>query len=137
MKNVIITINAVLAMGFFLIGYTGWDPLARNDDGLVAICFITFITNLIPFIQTYTQLGLNSPRICPMPEKTRMRHDKLKSALPDWKFAFSIFGLLALCLWPFIGFMFSFMCSGSLLSLYWFARAYPVAKNIFEDSMNE
>jgi hypothetical protein len=135
MKAIMPSINLFCAFAFFFIGITKWDPTGKPDDTFTAICFMVFIASFIPFIVTYTKLGLNPPEggPIPMPDDIKERHKTLKQSLPDWKFAFPVFAVMTLCFWPILDGMFSFMFCGSLFSLYWFSRAYPVASRLFRE----
>ena len=120
--------NAVLAAGFFAIGYFEWNPTADSGDTFVAICFIAFIASVLPFLITYTKLGLNHPEGEPEAGPEVENNKKMAELLPDWKYSLPISILAMMLLAPLLGLMYSFMCCGNLLSLYWFARAHSAAE---------
>jgi hypothetical protein len=109
-----------------------------NTDWGVAVTFVVACSFFLPFVITYTKVGLNSAEgEIPSPE-TKRRHAELHRVVPGWKVAWYGFIAFVFFCWfvlpafrlpinPFHG----FTIGVSLLSGIWLRFVYPVARDLF------
>lgn len=119
--------------------YAGRLPLFRflqTENAFVTI-FFGAVFFYLPFILTYTQLGLNfdgEPSF-----ETQDRRERFAKACPlwsiTWKYSFGFIGVswaafmfLGNAINPFL----AFLAGISIMSGMWFVFAYPVAKKLFD-----
>ncbi len=94
----------------------------------------------LPFVVTYTKVGLNSAEGEEPSPETKQRHAKLHCVCPAWKvvwYAFIVFVFLSWFVFPVFGLpihpFHGFTIGISLLSGFWLCFVYPVAKGLFLD----
>ncbi len=133
-----------LAHGLFLLVATfTWRliPIAfLQSESATGIAFVISALMFIPFVSTYTTLGLNSPEGEEQTPETKARHAALKQACPIWSLAW--YSGLGFVLFVWIGCtylqipahpFFAFSGMISCLTGIWFLFVYPVAVKLFQE----
>lgn len=119
------SISFALGLAFFAAS-VGFAPTFLRSGLSLAVTFLLFILSLIPFLATFTKLGLNGE------EESDENRKILSKHLPHWDSVPVGAGIVALVLtmlFPsFIHPVYAFMAYGSFLSAYWFLHVYPVAR---------
>lgn len=134
---------ALLALaygGATLVASVFWRQLPwpfLQSDSATGVAFVVSAAIAIPFIITYTQLGLNSAEGELASLATRSRHETLKRECPLWAKAWNlglafvgvswVIAVLSGAVHPF----FAFSAAVSCLTGIWFLFAYPVARRLF------
>jgi hypothetical protein len=110
-----------------------------RSDNAMGISFAVSAAMAIPFVVTYTTLGLNSAEGEKESPETRARHAALRRKCPIWQIAW--FGGIGLILASWVGGLvfhfpvhpfFAFSGVLSCLTGVWFLFAYPVASRLFK-----
>jgi hypothetical protein len=118
----------------FLSASLGFAPaILGSDVGMVA-AFLVFGVSFVPFIATYTELGLNQEDDGAEESERRLR--VLSKHMPYWRWSFfACFVAFAVSMFArkFVHPFFVFMASGSFLSAYWFLQVFRVAKVTLEE----
>ena len=126
-------ISLLLGLGFLIVS-VGFVPLALRSDISVLGAFAVFMLSMVPFIATYTKLGLNQED--EGAEESEDRRKKISERLPHWKIpiyvGFVLFGASMFFL-SYIHPFYAFMALGSLFSAFWFLHVYPVAKEALKE----
>ncbi len=115
-------------------------PLAfLQTESATGIAFVVSVVMAIPFVVTYTTLGLNSAEGEEESRETKARHASLKRDCPIWPIAW--YGGIGLVFVVWVGGaalqfpvhpFFAFSGVVSCLTAVWFMFAYPVASRLFK-----
>jgi hypothetical protein len=126
-------INFLLGLGFLALS-VGFAPVSLRSDLSLIGAFVLFILSLVPFIVTFTKLGLNQEG--EGAEESENRRKKISERLPHWEIPLYVgvaaFGL-SMFFRSYIHPLYAFMAIGSLFSAYWFLHVYPVAKEALKE----
>ena len=126
-------ISLLLGFGFLALS-VGITPLSLRTDMALIGAFAVFILSLVPFIATYTKLGLNQED--EGAEESADRRKKISERLPRWEIpiyvGFAAFGA-SIFFRSYIHPFYAFMALGSLCSAYWFLHVYPAAKEALKE----
>lgn len=124
------SLSLALGLAFFTAS-VGFVPSFLRSDLSLFVLFLLFIISLVPFLATYTKLGLNGE------EESDENRKQLSKHFPYWESALVLGGIigvgLTIALNPFIHPVYAFMAGGSFLSAYWFLHVYPVAKKVLAE----
>ena len=127
-------LSLILGLGFLTIS-VGFAPSSLSIDIFLVVAFVVFILSLIPFIATWTKLGLNHED--EGADESEKRRRKISERLPHWEvpiyFGFAVFGL-SMFFRSYVHPLYAFMGLGSLWSAYWFLHVYPIAKKVLEEA---
>ena len=135
-RCVIAGFNLLCAGVAVFVAVTGWTLAGVAPDTTAAICVVVMILSLIPFVATYTELGLNADKGDADYEESRERHARLAGHLPFWRYVFPIFGAVALASFLLLGratnTLLVIMAAANLLSFLWFAIVFPKARSVLD-----
>lgn len=135
-RYVIAGFNLLYAGVMLFMAITGWTPAGMAPGPVTATCMIVLIVSLVPFIITYTELGLNEDSGAAY-EESQERHAILAGHLPFWAYVFPSFivvALLSLLLLRRLVNPFLVVFAGvSLISFTWFAFVYPTARSVLDE----
>ncbi len=137
--------TVAVGWGFDLVPDFILKRIQRND--LTPCLFVLGIVLSIPFVVTYTKVGLNSAEgEKPFPE-TKRRHKELRRVCPEWPFIW--YGMFLNMVIVFISaavigknfdpdllIMASFIGPLSLTGGLWFLFVYHVAKELFAEELD-
>ncbi len=115
-----------------------------HAENATAVTFLISVVFFIPFVLTYTNLGLNSAEGKPPSPETQRRLDLLTRHCKAWPatwygpvgfvaISWGLFFILGDSVHPF----FAFAAAMSLVSGCWFLFVYPTARSLFSDQREE
>jgi len=114
-----------------------------TTENIIPATFIVAITFFVPFVITFTKLGLNTGEGEEPSAETKKRLSTLTNACSMWPITWygSIgFAAISWVAFFFVGDVinpfFGFSAAVSLLSGLWFVFVYPTAKSLFADAPN-
>ena len=119
----------------------GWGWFA--DNNALGYACISCVICAIPFVVTYTQLGLNYAEDgTPQSPETENRQQRLRDECSVWPLSWAVTqGLIVVALALVllqpqlrVNFFFVFFGAFSLLSCLWFLLVYPTARALFSES---
>lgn len=113
-------------------------PFLQSANGM-GTTFAISVLLAVPFVVTYTRLGLNTAEGEHTSPETKARHSELYRECPAWPICwygglgfvgFALVGstFLQIPIHPFFAFSATFSC----LTGFWFLFAYPVALRLFD-----
>lgn len=139
----VVIINIVLIIGCLVAGTTNWRPFYRTDDAYIALWFVPSAIAMIPFVVTYTRIGLNPPETTGDPDYQKAKDNlrKVKKVFPQWSLYFNAPYILIGVFWLFLhnhfNPFFTFCIGINLFSIIWFLKLYPIAKKALAPKQRE